>query len=272
MALGHWSAFPAWQNFSSLFREACAAVDAPTNMEKSHHLTASLYFGIAALEAFLNLQMRLHLAPHRTPDEIFERLRRSYFRDKLTSWPDEICGRTVPIPDKALESIWLFNDVRGDLTHPKSVGPDIYERLFELEPGSVVDAVAQYIVAFHEARETHYPYWIFGWNYLNPRRDSHEIMLINEQQFCHSLSAIGFDVPAFDFARAAVWQDRYLTGLKGYRTIRDALDGAKGCEPKIDRFPYQPKLCRRWWAAEHQQTCGRVSPELLAAALRLDRA
>ena len=117
-----------------------------------------------------------------------------------------------------------------------------------------------------------YPYWIFGWNYLNPRRESHEIMLINEQQFCHSLAAIGFDVPAFDFARAAVWQDRYLTSLEGYRTIRDALDGAEGCEPKIDRFPYQPKLCRRWWAAEHQQTCGRVSPELLAAALRLDRA
>jgi hypothetical protein len=56
-----WAVNPAWQNFSSLFREAVTAVEARTGMERSHHLTASLYFGIAALEAFLNQKMRLHL-------------------------------------------------------------------------------------------------------------------------------------------------------------------------------------------------------------------
>jgi len=48
-----WAVNPAWQNFSSLFREASTAREAKTGMERSHHLTASLYFGIAALEAFL---------------------------------------------------------------------------------------------------------------------------------------------------------------------------------------------------------------------------
>ncbi len=32
-----------------------------TSMERCHHLTASLYFGIAALESFLNEKMRAHL-------------------------------------------------------------------------------------------------------------------------------------------------------------------------------------------------------------------
>jgi hypothetical protein len=39
-------------------------------MERSHHLTASLYFGIAALEAFLNKQMRDRLKAH-NPEERF---------------------------------------------------------------------------------------------------------------------------------------------------------------------------------------------------------
>jgi len=58
-----WIPYPPWQNFSSLFREATTALDAKTGMERSHHLTAALYFGLAALEAFLNEQMRKHLSP-----------------------------------------------------------------------------------------------------------------------------------------------------------------------------------------------------------------
>ena len=49
-----WAINPAWQNFSSLYREAVTASACETGMERSHHLTASLYFGIAAIEAFLN--------------------------------------------------------------------------------------------------------------------------------------------------------------------------------------------------------------------------
>jgi hypothetical protein len=52
---------PAWQNFSSMFREVTDAREAKTAMEKSHHLAAALYFGIATLEAFLNGKMRAHL-------------------------------------------------------------------------------------------------------------------------------------------------------------------------------------------------------------------
>ena len=50
-----WIPYPPWQNFSSMFREAITAQEARTGMEKSHHLTASLYFGIAALRALQSL-------------------------------------------------------------------------------------------------------------------------------------------------------------------------------------------------------------------------
>jgi hypothetical protein len=57
-----------------MFREAITAQEARTGMEKSHHLTASLYFGIAALEAFLNERMRAHMKG-KPEKEIFYKLR-----------------------------------------------------------------------------------------------------------------------------------------------------------------------------------------------------
>jgi len=63
-----WAVNPAWQNFSSLYREATTAQETKTDMERFHHLTASLYFGIAALEAFLNQKMRAHLKATNSED------------------------------------------------------------------------------------------------------------------------------------------------------------------------------------------------------------
>jgi hypothetical protein len=241
-------------------------------MERSHHLTAALYFGIATLEAFLNGEMRSHLKPTKSSDEIYEVLRQGRFGTKLRKWPKEIIGKEPSFPVDSMDLIKLCNEVRGDLTHPKTLGHDIYQRLLEVEPDSIVDAVATYIVAYHSAQETRYPYWIFGWNYLNPRQDAHEIILVNDQQFSFSLVALGFDVPAGDWARAEAWKDKYLRSLEGYRAVKEALSKAKGCEPKYDRFPFQPKLCCRWWTAEHQKSCGNVTEQALANARRLDEA
>jgi hypothetical protein len=270
LVIGAWSINPAWQNFSSLFREACTALDAPTDMEKSHHLIASLYFGIASLEAFLNQQMRTHLASSKSSDEIFKILRWGNLLKKVKAWPQEIIGKATSVKSEVLELITFCNDVRADLTHPKSTGHDIYDRLFEVEPMSVVDAVAQYIVCFHEAQGSRYPYWVFGWNYLNPNQDTHEIVLIHDQQFCHSLAALGYNVPSWDYAQSEAWKNKYLATLDGYFEVRDALRSATRCEPKFDRFPYQPKLCRRWWIPEHHRTCGHVSEVSLAAARKFD--
>jgi hypothetical protein len=137
-----WAINPAWQNFSSLYREATTAREAKTAMERSHHLTASLYFGIAALEAFLNQKMRGHLKPTKSEDEIFDFLRKGQILSKLRKWPTELLGKQLPLSEETFRLITDVNDIRGDLTHPKTHGHDIYAKLDTVDPNSVVDAVA----------------------------------------------------------------------------------------------------------------------------------
>ena len=261
-----WAANPTWQNFSSLFREAVTAQEAKTGMEKSHHLTASLYFGVAALEAFLNDKMRAHLKATKSEEEIFDVLRKGRIISKLRKWPTELLGKQLNLNDGTLDLIAVFNDVRGDLTHPKTHGQDIYARLESIDPRSVIDAVAEYMVRFHEAEGTRFPYWLFGWNYLNPRPDSYEIFIINDQQFCFSLQALGFQVPAAAYAESEAWRERYLGTFEGYVAVKECLNSLDHCEPKYDRIPFKPILCRRWWASEHHRGCGHVTDKAIADA------
>jgi len=255
-----WSINPVWQNYSSLFREATTAQEAKTEIEKSHHLTASLYFGIAALEAFLNQKMHAHLSSSKTDDEIYKILKdERRFMKKLEKWPNELLNKSLTLKQGTLDLILFFNDVRNNLTHPKTHGHDIYQKLETVDPNSVINSVAEYIVRFHEAQGTIFPYWLFGWNYLNPRPNIHEIIIINDQQFSFSLVALGFQIPAALYPQAEEWRKRYMTNFEGYMKIKEVLCGLYRCEPKYDRFPFKPILCRRWWTAEHHRSCGNVT-------------
>ena len=129
-------------------------------------------------------------------------------------------GKSLVLSDGTMDLITVFNAIRGDLTHPKTYGHDIYAKLETIDPSAVIGAVAEYIVCFHEAAATRYPYWIFGWNYLNPRPDSCEIIIINDQQFSFSLHALGCSVPASAHWEAEAWRDRYLGNHEGYRAVR----------------------------------------------------
>lgn len=260
---------PAWQNFSSLYREAVAAEEAKTGMERSHHLTSALYFGISALEAFLNSKMRSRLQGTKSDEEIFDILRRERLGDKIKKWPKEILGISLALEQATFERILLFKNVRDSLTHIKTPGHDLYEDLEDIEPSAVVATIAEYLVRFHQQEGTQFHYWVFGYNYLNPRPDSYEIILINNQQFVWSLQAIGFEIPGrVTDVNAEAWQRHYLGTFDGYIVVRESLNSAPRCEPK-SIFPYQPKLCRRWWTAEHQRTCGHVTNESIALARKL---
>jgi hypothetical protein len=170
-----------------MYRESVAATASRTGMERAHHLTAALYFGVSALEAFINERMREHLNSTKSPDEIFDFLRRGVIKDKLKKWPELILGKSLAIDAKSVKLISDLVEVRHDLTHPKTQGREVYAELHTIDPAVIVHTVAEYIVRYHEAAGTSYPYWVFGWNYLNPRPDSYEIILINSQQFLHSM-------------------------------------------------------------------------------------
>jgi hypothetical protein len=171
-----------------------------------------------------------------------------------------------------MELLRLFNEIRGDLTHPKTLGRDIYERLDAVSATEIHQAVASYIVCFFSARNEEFPYWLFGWNYQNPSTRKQELAVINNQEFVHSLSHLGWSIHSFDAAQSQAWRQDNMGSLAGFLKIKQALDKVGACEPKEPRFPYKPVLCRLWWTDQHRQTCGNASPEEIRKAMELDAA
>lgn len=214
---------------------------------------------------FLNRKMRDRLTGNKSDDEILGALRKPTLLTKMKKWPQEILGREIPLAKETLDLLCGFNDMRGDLTHPKTSGHDIYKKLEVIEPMDVIRSVADFVATFHQVEGTRYPYWLFGWNYLNPRSGSYEIVLINDQQFSHSLRALGLNVPT-GYGSEEAWKDRYLGSFQGYLQIDAALAKVTRCEPKWDRAPFKPVLCNRWWQPEHHKTCGNITADALEFA------
>ena len=257
---------PVWQNFSSMYREARTASTAVSGMEVSHHISAALYFGISALEAFLNQRMRLHLRGA-SEEEIFNVLRKATVAVKIKKWPKEILGSPVDLRPDTLKKLFFYNDVRGDLTHPKYSDHRDYEQLRELDPMEVVDAIAEYISQFLLAAGEPFHYWLWGWNYLNPGRDGHDIALLPETQIVWSMRFLGFSQEGMSARDNDSWRKRHMRGYAAYSQVAKFLEGLDRCEPKHREFPYQPKLCRRWWDPEHHAICGLVSREAIDFAV-----
>ena len=261
-----WITQSTWQNFSSMVREAYEADGARTSIEKSHHLTATLYFSIAALEAFLNERMRKRLRDEGADENaILERLRKGKLKDKLKKWPVELTGSAIPGVEENLQLLLSVNELRGELTHPKYTHHGKYRELSQIQPFDVVQSTSEYIVKYCVSAGEIYPYWVFGWNYLNPSQGTYEICLINDQQFMHSVQALGYrkPTPTMD------WYSE-LRSIDGYRRIHVFLFNQGSCEPKHPLFVYQPKLCKFWWRSKHQESCGNVTREAIDHSLHLD--
>jgi hypothetical protein len=264
-----WIINPSWQNYSSMIREATAACDARTGFERAHHLTAALYFGIASLEAFINQKTRAFLEPTHDAKAIYDVIRGGSLRakgkdqtllSKLKHWPAVLTGKSPVLQTETWDRIAQFNGLRGDLTHIKTTGHDVYSLLDTIAPDTVIDAVAEYIAQYHASAGTRFPYWLWGWNYLNPQVNGYEIMPVNAQQFVFSMQAMGYDVPAAMVEHNEGWQRMYMSDMTGYASVAAVLRTMDQCQQRHPRFPLQPVLCRRWWLPEHQSACGAHGP------------
>jgi hypothetical protein len=253
-----WLVYPTWGNFSSLFREVTMATDERHAFLKSHHLTTSLYFAINFLEALLNEEYRRRLvADGKSEEDILTILRTGGDAvkptnkrgniQKFTDWPSLICQKPVTVSAGAMKLITQFNDIRGNLTHPKSNGYEIYNALEKVNGIELLEAVAEYAVAVYAGLGVEYPYWLFGWNYLNPPDCGYDPTRISNQQFLHSLEYLGLRVHAFDAAAADAWRKKYMKDFKGYLQIAKFLSGCRECEPFDPNYAFRPRLARRWW-------------------------
>jgi hypothetical protein len=93
---------------------------------------------------------------------------------------------------------------------------------------------------------------------------------MNNQQFLHSLLTMGIRVPAWEADKANQWEKENMSSFAGYLQIKHDIDSIGHCEPKNDRFPYQPKLCRRWWTDEHHRSCGHINDSAVWEAIDYD--
>lgn len=242
-----WNVDDIWQSYSSMYQEASVTSQSLNDIERYHHLSTSLLFGGCTLEAFLNAKMRSH-CKHMAVDEntLIKRLRYTVLREKLEKWPQEFCGVTIAEPD--VNCIGDFLDLRNEVTHRKRRDHSLYKELDEANIFVFVNALQRAMVTVYSGLGQSFPYWLFGWNYVGMNGDETHPCLLSNQQFKHSLNRFGFRVPAWEADAADAWERANMASLAGFVTLKEQVySRCSDIEPRVERFPQMPRLCKRWW-------------------------
>ena len=243
-----WQADYAWHYSSSMFYETHLIGVAANEFIRYHHVRACLYFGVSAVEAFLNQEMRRHLKQRgATEDVIFKKVRYTKIDHKRQEWPSELCGCDVTLPAESEKVFTYSKGIRDEVTHPKREDHSIYLDLDAFDARALTEAVALTIVSIHEGLKRPFPYWVLGWNFVGLNGDAALPMEANNlNAFYPSLQRM-FDLGPYDVR----WDERNMTTVKQYRRLRKALDAyPHDIEPYVPRFPSKPRLTRRWWDHE----------------------
>jgi hypothetical protein len=230
-----------------MFQEMSFANQSTNDIARYHHLSACLLFGGCAIESFSNANMRKHLKTSGVPEtEILKRLRYTALREKLESWPGEICGMTLERRD--VEVLLDFLDLRNEVTHRKRMDHSLYKELDETIPVHFVEAIQRTFVLLYQGQGGSFPYWLLGWNFVGMNGDHTHPCLINNRQFQHALNHMGFKVPAWEYDAARAWEEQNMRGIHAFMRLRDDYySKAPDIEPRSERFPMAPRLCKRWW-------------------------
>lgn len=246
-AVWRWNVDDIWQSYSSMYRERHSVDSATNDIERYHHLSASLLFGGCALESFLNTQMRVFLE-HSGCDErkIFKALRHTPLRGKAREWASQI--GSSDISDADITVIFEFLELRNEVTHRKRRDHSLYKELDEAEVSVFLLAIRNAFLNIYTGLGHSYPYWLLGWNFVGMNNDETHPCLLNNAQFKHALRHMGFDVPAFDYYAAEEWERKHMKTVEGFgRVVRQIYQVAPEIEPRSAIFPTAPRLCKRWW-------------------------
>lgn len=247
-----WLIHPTWQSHASFFREIQIGKNEKTEFLRYHHLTSALYFGISVLEAFLNEKMREHMeAAGASQESVFETLRKTQFSKKFKRWPSRLTKKEIQISTDLKSKLLEYNDIRGHLTHPKTRGHDIYEKLDDLDFETLFLEVNEYLVNILEGMGVGFPYWLLGWNYVINDGTSISPGKINDGQFLHSLESFGIRTNAYMVVLADRWQKENMSSWEGYKKLWELMKTFPDIEPPDPDFEFKPRLCKKWWDLEY---------------------
>lgn len=242
-----WNVDDVWQSYSSMFQEAFFTLQSRNEIERYHHLSASLLFGGSAVEAFLNAKMRAQCKRNGVEEgKVLKRLRYTVLREKLEKWPAELCGAKIPEPDA--NCIVDFLDLRNEVTHRKRKDHSLYKELDDANVFVFVEALQRAMVTVYSGLGESFPYWLLGWNYVGMNGDETHPCVLNNQQFKHSLNSFGFNIPAWEYDAANEWERVNMTTMEGFTILKTQVySHCSDIEPRSERFPHRPRLCKRWW-------------------------
>ena len=229
-------------------QEAYLAGKATNTFDRYHHASACLYFGVGAIEAFLNKKIRERFAGAKSEEDLLKMLRVTALMKKVNEWPSVLCGVQISVPSELVAALDDFRLLRGEVTHQKRRDHSLFSDLDVTKPQVLVDAVSRYQIVILEHLKQTFPYWLLGWNYVGLNNDPEAPCLLNNQQFRYSLCALGEKVPATDYDAATEWECTHMTSWSGFLQLKATLDGKSvDIEPLNSRLPMKPRLTRIWW-------------------------
>lgn len=248
-----WNSNITWHYFSSMYHETHCALNANNDFMKYHHRRSALYYAVGTIESYLNSERRKFLENAGTEEsQIQKQLKDTRLPDKRKKWPEEMYGSNFNLDDSIVQIFEKYAKDRNEITHPKNRDHSIYAELDNMDDIALRDSVAKSLVSLHAAKNTPFPYWVLGWNFVGMNNNPAYPFEGNVHNgFLHSLQAMGYRVPASDYGSAKTWVEANMTTLAGFENLKKVLDAyPHDIEPCSEWLPMKPRLCRRWW--DHQ--------------------
>lgn len=265
-----WNLDPVFKNYCSMYREATESDRAPHEESMLHHVTSAVYFSIACIEAFLNHLKTEELRESHTEDsEILHLIKTANFCQKLQNWPKDAIGSdsSLKYSPGVMNHINLFYKVRCGLIHPKLTQTDEYETLEALTGSKIIEVTASFLSEVWLKKDKPFPYWLLGWNFVNPRSNSQEIIKLPNEQFLYSLCALDIPVPVIS-PRSDKWIQTNMKGSKCWKELHKTMKNKTYCEKQVmpvngdNFFSLKPRLCKDWWVSKHVEVCGTPSERI----------
>lgn len=253
-----WNVDDIWQSYSSMYLERHSVESSSNDIERYHHLSASLLFGQCALESLLNAHMRAFLEDKNTEQtKIFHKLRWPSLWEKTNKWPAKMGGSELE--SNNVDIIFGFLHLRNEVAHRKRRDHSLYKELDETDIGLFISAIQRAFLDIYTGLGKPFPYWLLGWNFVGMNHDETWPCLLNNGHFKHALKDMGFEVPASDYYAAEEWEQQHMTSEDGFRWLEQHIyNKAPEIQPRNAMLPDAPRLCKRWWDKELIKQARRV--------------
>lgn len=238
-----WNVNPAWTNFSAMIQDNALFNETHTEFERHRTSKSCLYFGVAAVEAFINQELRDFMRSEgQSDDEILKVLPGGKNKKK---WLEKSLFGAIYY-DTQHERFEYYKEIRNEITHPIRKDQLISDYISIIRPQEFVNVVKYILVKMCELQNKEFQYWMLGWNYIGFNHNNLEPFLGNNLNgFYHSLLAMR--VEGYEFAYQMEFSDRYMKGYDAFLKLQKTLDDYPfDIEP--ERTHYKPPLLtRRWW-------------------------